>query len=116
MELSGKIIQKLDVESGVSKNGNEWKKQSIVIETPGNYPKKVCFSVWGDRINEVNAEVGDTVSAQIDIESREYNGRWYTDVKAWQIQKADGTSKDEYNQEPDVSSFSSDEGDEDLPF
>lgn len=115
MEISGKIIQKLQVESGTSKNGNTWKKQSIVIETAGNYPKKVCFSVWGDRIDEVKAQEGDMITAKVDIESREYNGRWYTDVKAWQVQSAMSTEEN-YNQEPDVTSFSADEEEGDLPF
>jgi hypothetical protein len=117
MEITGKVVQKLQVESGMSKAGKEWKKQSIVIETPGEYPKKVCFTLWGNKIDEVQLQEGETISAKIDIESREYNGRWYTDVKAWQVQKTDGsTPNNEFNQEPDVSSFGDVDGSDDLPF
>ncbi len=117
MEIKGKIVQKLNVESGLSKAGKEWRKQSIVIETEGEYPKKICFTLWGEKIDELKAKEGEMIAAKIDIESREYNGKWYTDVKAWQVQLADGNSmKDEYNQEPDVSSFGDVDGSDDLPF
>ncbi|MEQ8359181.1 MAG: DUF3127 domain-containing protein [Cytophagales bacterium] len=117
MEIAGKVVQKLQEESGTSKNGNQWRKQSIVIETESQYPKKICFTLWGDKIDEANLTEGDMISAKVDIESREYNGRWYTDVKAWQVQKAGENSvRDEYNQEPDVSSFGDQEGSDDLPF
>ena len=85
MEIKGKIIQKLDPVGGTSAAGNEWKKQSIIIETADNYPRKVCVSLFGERIAANPCEVGDNVTARVDIESREYNGRWYTDVNAWSI-------------------------------
>lgn len=117
LEITGKVVQKLAVEKGTAKNGNEWKKQSIVIETDGQYPKKICFTLWGDKIDQADFSEGDVVQARVDIESREYNGRWYTDVKAWQVQKAGaGSTRDEYNQEPDVTSFSADDENDDLPF
>lgn len=85
MEIKGKIIQKLDPVGGTSAAGNEWKKQSIIIETADNYPRKVCVSLFGERIAANPCNVGDNVTARIDIESREYNGRWYTDVNAWSV-------------------------------
>lgn len=85
MEIKGKIIQKLDPVGGTSAAGNEWKKQSIIIETADNHPRKVCVSLFGERIAANPCEVGDNVTARVDIESREYNGRWYTDVNAWSI-------------------------------
>ncbi len=117
MEIVGKVVQKLEVESGTSKNGNQWRKQSIIIETEGQYPKKICFTLWGDKIDDASVVEGEMINAKVDIESREYNGRWYTDVKAWQIQKGGASAvKDEYNQEPDVTSFGDQEGSDDLPF
>lgn len=86
MELSGKIIKILPLQSGQGKNGT-WKKQEYVIEYGDQYPKAVCFNLWGDKIDQYPLAVGDTVTVSFDIESREYNGRYYTDVKAWKIDK-----------------------------
>ncbi len=86
MEISGKIIQLLPKQTGEGKNG-QWQKQDYVLETTGQYPKKVCFNLWGDKVDKFNLQNGDEVTVSFDIESREYNGRWYTDVRAWNIQK-----------------------------
>lgn len=84
MEISGKINQFLQVQSGQGKNG-PWKKQEFILETGDTYPKKVCIAVWGDKIPLNNYKPGDEIVVSFDVESREYNGRWYTDVKAWKI-------------------------------
>lgn len=84
MELKGKIIQKLPPQGGISKNGNAWKKQEYVLETLDAYPSKVKFDIFGDKVDQYPMEVGDTVTIQFDIESREFNGRWYTDIHAYQ--------------------------------
>jgi len=93
MDISGKIIQLLPVQTGQGKNGT-WKKQEFILETGDNYPKKVCIAVWGDKIDMGSFKTGDMVDVSFDVESREYNGRWYTDVKAWKIasKKAAGGS------------------------
>ena len=83
LEISGKIVEILEVKSGKSANG-EWRKQEYVLETEAQYPKKVCFMAWGDKIDQFNIQQGETVAVAIDLESREYNGRWYTDVKAYE--------------------------------
>jgi hypothetical protein len=87
MEITGKIFQILPEETGEGRNG-PWKKQSFILETQDQYPKKVCITVWGDRIDLSKFQENDVVTAGINIESREYNGRWYTDVKAWRIDTA----------------------------
>lgn len=87
MQITAKLIQVLPLQTGTGKNG-EWKKQDIIIETDGQYPKKVCVSIWGDRINPSQLQVGNMLTLDFDVESREYNGRWYTDVKAWRIDVA----------------------------
>jgi Domain of unknown function (DUF3127) len=87
MELSAKLIQLLPLQTGTGKNG-QWKKQDIIVETEGTYPKKVCISIWGDKISESVLKIGSQLSISFDVESREYNGRWYTDVKAWKIEPA----------------------------
>lgn len=85
-DITGKLIAKLPLLSGVSKTGNNWQKQEFVIETLDQYPKKICTNLWGDRIDQLNAfRIGDIVTISFDLESREFNGRWYTDVKSWRV-------------------------------
>ena len=87
MQLSGKLIQLLPIQSGTSKNG-EWKKQDMIVETDGQYPKKVCISIWGEKTNNDQLQIGNLLKIDFDIESREYNNKWYTDIKAWKIELA----------------------------
>jgi hypothetical protein len=84
MEVNGKVIQLLGVQTGQGKNGT-WKKQEFILETGDQYPKKICIAVWGDKIDMSQFRIGDPVQVSFDVESREYNGRWYTDVKAWKV-------------------------------
>lgn len=118
MDLSGKVVQKLDAVGGTSKSGNVWKKQEYIIETGGQYPKKVCVAFWGDKVDQFALAVGDDVSLGIDVESREYNGRWYTEVKAYKVDRSQGSSGSAStpNQMPDVSTFNDDSDDGALPF
>ncbi|HEU5146817.1 MAG TPA: DUF3127 domain-containing protein [Chryseosolibacter sp.] len=117
MQLVAKVIQLLPLQTGNGKNGT-WKKQDIIVETEGQYPKKVCISVWGDKINSNNLVVGNKLKIDFDIESREYNSRWYTDVKAWKVELVGGAgagnSNDEF-QVPDEEPVNSREIDE-MPF
>ena len=91
MEVQGKIIQKLPLQEGTSKAGNAWRKQVYILETLENYPKKVAFDFFGDRINQYDSicEVGATITLSYDIESREFNGRWYTDIRGWKAERYD---------------------------
>ena len=91
MELSGKIIQLLPEKSGESARG-PWRKQEYILETDGQYPKQVCFMGWSDKIDEFEIKEGENLVVSIDLESREYNGRWYTDVKAWKVARADSSA------------------------
>ena len=92
LEINGKIVELLPVKSGQSANG-EWRKQEYILETDGQYPKKICFMAWGDKIDQFNIKQGEMVEVSVDLESREYNGRWYTDVKAWKVSKDGATSE-----------------------
>ena len=86
MELIGKIVQVLPLQSGTSKAGNPWQKQEYILETLGTqYPRKVCFDLFGDNVNKFPLQVGQEVTVSIDVESREFNGRWYTSVRAWNV-------------------------------
>ena len=89
MEVTGKLIQKLPVQSGVSSSGNNWSKAEFVIETVEQYPKKVCANLWGDRARALDQfQEGSLITVSFDLESREFNGNWYTDVKAWKVEAA----------------------------
>ena len=84
MEITGRIIAVLPVQGGISKNGNEWKKQEYVLETHDQYPKKVCFQIFGaDRIDQAAIQPGEELTEFFDIDSREYQGRWFTNINAW---------------------------------
>lgn len=88
MEITGKIIAVLPEQSGTSKAGNEWKKQEYVLETHDQYPKKVCFQLFGaDRIAQANIQPGEEVTVSFDIESREWQGRWFTNINAWKVDR-----------------------------
>ena len=89
MDIKGRIIQKLDLQSGTSKAGNAWKKQEYVLETLDSYPRKVKFDFFGDRADQYPLEVGDVITLSYDIESREFNGRWYTDIRGFKAMKED---------------------------
>ena len=92
MEVVGKVIQVLPVQEGVGRNGNPWKLQGYVLETIENYPRKVHFEVFGeDKIKNNPCDIDQIVTVSFDIESREFNGRWYTSIRAWKIQQGDMT-------------------------
>ncbi|MDO9152503.1 MAG: DUF3127 domain-containing protein [Paludibacter sp.] len=86
MEISGKIIAVLPMTSGEGKNGL-WRSQDYVLETADQYPKKVCFNLFGDKIDQFSVAIDDVVNVSFDIESREYNSRWYTSIRAWKVDK-----------------------------
>lgn len=87
MEVVGKIIQVLPPQSGVSQAGNHWKKQEYVLETEDAYPKKIFFDFFGDRADQFPLAINDRVRLSFDIESREYNNRWYTSIRGWKAEK-----------------------------
>lgn len=115
LQITGTVKQILEVQSGESKNG-PWKKQDFILETPGKFPRLVCVTQWGDQIDKNNITQGETITAFIDIQSREYNGRWYTDVKAWKVEKgAPSQNNKEDTPDDNVIDFGPVD-DEDLPF
>lgn len=86
MEIEGKIVLDLPLQSGTSKAGNPWKKKEWVLETFGSYPKKVKVQAFGDRVDNLRLEVGKDYRLSVDLESREFNGRWYTDVSVYRAE------------------------------
>lgn len=93
MEVSGRIIEKLAPQGGTSKAGREWKKQEYVLETHEQYPRKVKFDFFGDKVDQYPLNIGEEVTISFDIESREFNGRWYTDIRAWKADKGQAASQ-----------------------
>ena len=86
--MTGKIIAVLAERGGVSKAGNEWKIQEYVLETMEQYPRKMMFNVFGaDRLAQFNIQLGEVLTVSFDIDSREYNGRWYNDIRAWKVDR-----------------------------
>jgi hypothetical protein len=85
MEVTGKIIKILTIQRGQGKNG-EWQKQDFVVETADQYPKKICITAWGKLVDSLETyKIGQTVTAHINLESREYNEKWFSEIKAWKI-------------------------------
>lgn len=85
MEMTGVVIAILPERSGTSQRG-EWKSQSFVIETQEQYPKHLCFEVFGaDRIAQFNIKGGETITVQFDIDARQYQDRWFNSIKAWNV-------------------------------
>ena len=89
LQVTGTVIEILEEQSGEGRNG-QWRKQEFVLETGGQYPKQICLVQWGDNIDKFAVQKGEALTAHIDIQSREYQGRWYTDVKAWRIERDQG--------------------------
>lgn len=87
LNVTGRVLQILPLQQGTSKAGNPWQKQEFVLEQGGQYPRKVCISLFGDNVAKI-PQVGQDVMVSVDIESREFNGRWYTEIKAWNIVQA----------------------------
>lgn len=85
LNISGIVLNILPLQSGTSKAGNQWQKQDFILETGGQYPRKVCVCLFGDNVEKFPLQVGQSVTASVDIESREFNARWYTDVRAWNV-------------------------------
>ena len=102
MEIVGKIIQVLPLQEGVGKSsGQPWKIQSYVLETQEQYPKKVCFELFGEeRINNNRCQLDDIVTVSFDIDSHEYNGKWYTRIRAWRVQQGIVTNNDQPMAQP----------------
>ena len=130
LELEGRIVRKLGVQSGTSARGS-WSKQEFVFEyQEGNFPTQVCMNVWGeDKVRELDKyQVGDKVKISFNLSSREYNGRWYTDVRAWRIEPAGSVSQPGYAQPapgfgapasapmPSADDMSTPLSEDDLPF
>jgi len=108
MEVTGTVLKKLDLETGVSKAGKEWKKQSILIDTGGDFNNEICVSAFGDKLEQMHKlEVGMKVSILCNVYSREYNGRYFHNI--------DGYFFTNQSNKPSGKSMNG-EAEEDMPF
>jgi len=102
MQLTAKLLNILPLQTGTSKNG-PWKKQEIIVEMAGNIPRKLCISIWGEKIDTIQLKIGQQLKIDFEVESREYSNKWYSEIKAWKIEvvgsnetiKIENPSKDE---------------------
>lgn len=129
LELICKLESHLPEQTGTGKNG-VWVRQDFIVETIDNYPKKVCMSAWGDMVKQSQGYTpGTTLKISFRLESREFNGRWYTDVRPWRMELAAATGAPATNgnavpqsQSAPVAAMSSDpmsdsgNANDDLPF
>lgn len=92
MEVTGKIIVALPEMSGTSKMGNPWKKREYVLETIESFPKKIHFDFFGEKADQFVLNPGDTIRLSFDIESREYQGRWFTSIRGWKSEPLAATA------------------------
>lgn len=93
MDIYGKIIHVLPQQSGTSKNGKEWRKQSFVLQTYEMYPKEICFEVFGDKIDYFQIKEGENVTASVDVVSRMYNDKWFTSVTCWDVKRQENAQQ-----------------------
>ena len=92
MEIIGKVVRLGNLTEGTSARG-PWRKQELIIETEEQYPRTVCLSCWTNQIDEIQKFApGQTIKAQIEISSREFNGKWYTDVRVWRFDPVGATT------------------------
>jgi len=120
MEIEGKLLQVMPIQKIASQKG-EMKKLEFVIEVESKFPRKVCFSLWNDKADLFTSKEGDIIKVYFDLESREYNSRWYTEAKAWKVENVSLNKTDSDNSAEAIddipSSFSSEKNDmDDLPF
>lgn len=92
MEIIGRVIAVLPVVTGTSSRGNAWQKGGFVIETLENYPKKIHFGVFGEERAARIPNVGDIAKVAFDIDSHEFEGRWFTNINAFRIELAGSTN------------------------
>ena len=108
MEVTGKLVKKLKLETGTSKAGKEWKKQSIVIDTGNDFNNEVCISAFGDKVGQMNKlEIGMEVSVLCNVYSREYNGRYFHNIDGYFFTNQSNKSSEK---------ITNGEAEEDMPF
>ena len=100
MELQGRVIAVMEPREGTSARG-PWKSQQYVIETHDQYPKKMVFDIFGaEGINQLAIKAGEEIMVSFDVDAHEYNGRWFNNIRAWNIQRVDAAAAQAGNMPP----------------
>lgn len=123
MEISGKVAQILNPVTGKSNKG-PWKKQEIILDIPGKFDSKLAVANWNDKVDISSLSPGVEVKFSVNIDSREYNGRWFTEVKIWKMEIVDSMTEDalpddlptSFSLDNESDPFSEDASADDLPF
>ena len=107
MEIAGKLLEILPIQSGEGKNG-VWKKQDIILELDGetSFPKKLCVGFWNDKINP-NFIEGSMLKVSFEIDSREYNDKWYTNLRGLKVEEVS---------EMELKDITPEDANKDFPF
>lgn len=121
LTLKGKLIRILNQESGVARSGNQWTKQEFVIETADQFPKKVCFTLFNDKVSMLaGLKTGEELEVSFDVESREYNGKYFHNLNAWKLDRSSAAAPVSDGIPPfsvdDIPPEPLEEGGDDLPF
>lgn len=111
MEIKGKVVNILEIVTGEGKNG-QWKKGGFVIQTEGQYPKDIAIDLFNDVLDKC-PKVGEVITAHVNIESREFNGKWYTNIGAW---KLEGNSANPQSTQETQAPITGGAEPDDLPF
>ena len=116
MEVTGKLIKKLDIQKGTSKAGKEWQKMSFIIETDSKYNNEISFDLFGEeKISMLNQEIGSELKIYFNLSSREFNGRYYTQAQAWKIEELNNISN-ESDEDDFLQSIAESDSKGDSPF
>ncbi len=107
MEIQGKVIAVLEAKSGIGKaSGNAWMAQEYVLETHEQYPKKICFEVFGEeKIRQFNIQIGEELTVFFDIMANEWQGRYYNRIRAWRVDRYDPNNPAQQNPIPQAGSI-----------
>ncbi len=116
--IEGRVVDIFPAQSGTTQANKPWRKQSFLIETEGQFPKKAVFECWNDLCDKIPTVIGTKVEVGFNIDTREYNSKYYTTLSAWRVftkDKPSGAPKAEtvnngFNPNPPVDDSS------DLPF
>jgi hypothetical protein len=121
LEVTGKLFKVLSPISGNGKAGT-WTRRDFIVETTEQYPKKICFSAWGDKVDEIGqVSIGESIKVSFDPQSREFNEKWYTDLRAWRIERLEQSAGNGQTPPPPSSEWldnlpESNSSVDDLPF
>ncbi len=116
MEIEAVVFKVLEPVKGVSAKG-EWVRQEVIFDQPSDFNRKVCISFWGDKAQEVATfKVGEALTLSVNIESREFNGRWYTSLQAWKVARKQAEQAPEMPPMPEFAPAEESEPVDDLPF